>query len=261
LRHSYKSGGRGPVKPRVNRRIRAPEIRVISDDGEQLGIMTPHEALAMAEERGLDLVEVAPTAKPPVCRVMDYGKYLYQQSKKAQEAKRHQRTIQVKEVKFRPKIDDHDFEFKKNHVIRFLKGENKKIEDEMMALLEEEEKIRATLSTVEAETQQFLDERRSEIEHHRARNEELSRQLTKAQDNYRSCFSRLPDTMQEQYRKIKGVRGTAVCVVTDETCPGCSSILTPQFLNELKKRTDVLLCDNCGRMLVFVAADDGTQAV
>lgn len=145
--------------------------------------------------------------------------------------------------------------------IEFLKGENKKIEDEMMALLEEEEKIRATLSTVEAETQQFLDERRSEIEHHRARTEELTGQLTKAQDNYRSCFSRLPDTMQEQYKKIKGVRGTAVCVVTDETCPGCSSILTPQFLNELKKRTDVLLCDNCGRMLVFVAADDGTQAV
>ncbi len=87
--------------------------------------MRPDEALKIAEERGLDLVEVAPTARPPVCRVMDYGKYLYQQSKKAQEAKKHQKTIQVKEVKFRPKIDQHDYEFKKNHVIRFLKDENK----------------------------------------------------------------------------------------------------------------------------------------
>lgn len=87
--------------------------------------MSPQEALAIAQEQGLDLVEVAPTAKPPVCRIVDYGKFLYQQSKKAQEAKKHQKTIHVKEVKFRPKIDPHDFAFKKNHVIRFLKGENK----------------------------------------------------------------------------------------------------------------------------------------
>lgn len=87
--------------------------------------MAPQEALALAEGRGLDLVEVAPTAKPPVCRIMDYGKYLYQLSKKAQEAKKHQRVIHVKEVKFRPKIDNHDFEFKKNNIVRFLKGENK----------------------------------------------------------------------------------------------------------------------------------------
>lgn len=79
----------------------------------------------MAEARGLDLVEVAPTAKPPVCRIMDYGKYRYEQSKKAHEAKKHQKTILVKEVKFRPKIDEHDYVFKKNHAIRFLNAQNK----------------------------------------------------------------------------------------------------------------------------------------
>lgn len=98
---------------------------MIDEEGEQLGVMPPYQAVRLAEDKGLDLVEVAPTAKPPVCRIMDYGKYLYQQSKKAQEAKKHQKTIQVKEVKFRPKIDEHDYEFKKNHVIRFLKDENK----------------------------------------------------------------------------------------------------------------------------------------
>lgn len=79
----------------------------------------------MAEEKGLDLVEVAPMAKPPVCRIMDYGKYLYQLNKKAQEAKKHQKVIQVKEVKFRPKIDEHDYQFKKEHILRFLKEGNK----------------------------------------------------------------------------------------------------------------------------------------
>jgi translation initiation factor IF-3 len=87
--------------------------------------MKPGEALQLAEERGLDLVEVAPGAKPPVCRIIDYGKYRYEQRKRAQEAKKHQKTVQVKEVKFRPKIDEHDFAFKKNHCIRFLKEENK----------------------------------------------------------------------------------------------------------------------------------------
>jgi len=87
--------------------------------------MEPGRALALAEESGLDLVEVAPTARPPVCRIMDYGKYRYEQSKKAHEAKRHQKTVQVKEVKFRVKIDEHDFQFKKNHIVRFLMEENK----------------------------------------------------------------------------------------------------------------------------------------
>ena len=90
-----------------------------------MGIMTPDEARRMADSSGLDLVEVAPTANPPVCRIMDYGKYRYEQSKRAHEAKKHQKTIQVKEVKFRPKIDDHDYEFKKNHAVRFLKAQNK----------------------------------------------------------------------------------------------------------------------------------------
>ena len=87
--------------------------------------MSPDEAGPMASSRGLDLVEVAPSARPPVCRIMDYGKYRYEQSKKAHEAKKHQKTIQVKEVKFRPKIDDHDYQFKKKHATRFLTAQNK----------------------------------------------------------------------------------------------------------------------------------------
>jgi translation initiation factor IF-3 len=87
--------------------------------------MDPQRGVVLAQEKGLDLVEVAPMAKPPVCRIMDFGKYRYEQNKKAQEAKKHQKTIQVKEVKFRPKIDKHDYEFKKNHIIRFLGDENK----------------------------------------------------------------------------------------------------------------------------------------
>src|SRR5207245_1299938 len=110
---------------RVNGRIRAREVRVIDDQNEQLGIMPPQQALKIAEERGLDLVEVAPTATPPVCRIMDYGKYLYQMSKKLHEAKKHQKNINVKEVKFRPNTDEHDYEFKKNHIIRFLKQGDK----------------------------------------------------------------------------------------------------------------------------------------
>jgi translation initiation factor IF-3 len=98
---------------------------VIGDQNEQLGIMPPLQALRIAEERGLDLVEVAPTANPPVCRIMDYGKYLYQLNKKLHEAKKHQKNIVVKEVKFRPNTDEHDYEFKKNHIVRFLKQGDK----------------------------------------------------------------------------------------------------------------------------------------
>src|SRR5438046_7034911 len=87
--------------------------------------MPPQQAMKIAEERGLDLVEVAPTAQPPVCRIMDYGKYLYQMNKKLHEAKKHQKNITVKEVKFRPNTDEHDYEFKKNHIIRFLKQGDK----------------------------------------------------------------------------------------------------------------------------------------
>ena len=92
---------------------------------EQLGIMTPQAAIKVAEERGLDLVEVAPTATPPVCRIMDYGKYLYQLNKRTHEARKHQKNITVKEVKFRPNTDEHDYDFKKNHIIRFLKQGDK----------------------------------------------------------------------------------------------------------------------------------------
>jgi translation initiation factor IF-3 len=93
---------------------------VIDDEGNQLGILPPYEALKKAREKNLDLVEISPTAQPPVCRIMDYGKYLYQQEKKEREAKKHQKTITVKEVKFRINVDDHDYETKKNHVLRFL---------------------------------------------------------------------------------------------------------------------------------------------
>jgi len=105
---------------RTNDRIRAREIRVIDDEGGQIGILTPYDALKLAREKNLDLVEISPTAQPPVCRIMDYGKYLYQQEKKEREAKKHQTKIVVKEVKFRINVDDHDYETKKNHVLRFL---------------------------------------------------------------------------------------------------------------------------------------------
>jgi translation initiation factor IF-3 len=111
---------------RINERIRAREVRVIDDEGRQIGILPPYEALKLAREKNLDLVEVSPTAQPPVCRIMDYGKYLYQQEKKEREAKKHQKTITVKEVKFRINVDDHDYETKKNHVLRFL-GEGDKV--------------------------------------------------------------------------------------------------------------------------------------
>ncbi|MFH1964924.1 MAG: translation initiation factor IF-3 [Acidobacteriota bacterium] len=113
------------MKARVNFQIRAKEIRVIDEDGTQLGIMTPDDARSMADARGFDLVEVSPTARPPVCRIMDYGKFRYEQSKKVQETKKKQKTVQVKEIKFRPKIDEHDYNFKKNRAIRFLKADDK----------------------------------------------------------------------------------------------------------------------------------------
>jgi len=119
------------TKIRVNERIRAREIRVIDDEGGQLGIMTPTAALALAQEKGLDLVEVSPTAVPPVCRILDYGKYLYQQNKKQHDAKKKQKQIQVKEVKFRPKTEEHDYQFKKKHIVRFL-GEGDKVKATIM---------------------------------------------------------------------------------------------------------------------------------
>lgn len=104
----------------MNERIRAREIRVIDADGNQLGIMAPFDALKRAREQNLDLVEISPNAVPPVCRIMDYGKYLYEQEKKERAAKKHQKQIVLKEVKFSVNVDEHDYVTKRNHVLRFL---------------------------------------------------------------------------------------------------------------------------------------------
>ena len=105
--------------------IRVPEVRVIGQEGDQLGIVATADALQMAEEQGLDLVEVAPNEKPPVCRIMDFGKYKYQQSKRLQQAKKKQKVILVKEIKLRPKTEEHDYNFKSQHVRRFLQDGHK----------------------------------------------------------------------------------------------------------------------------------------
>ena len=110
---------------RVNERIRIPQIRLIDENGEQVGVMVPRDALKLARERGLDLVEISPTAQPPVCKIMDYGKYLYELNKKLHEQRKHQKGTRLKEVKLRPRTDAHDYEFKKNHVIRFLEEGDK----------------------------------------------------------------------------------------------------------------------------------------
>ena len=93
---------------------------MIDDEGTQLGVMPPQQAMIIAREKSLDLVEVSPTAQPPVCRITDYGRYQYQEQKRTRQAKKHQKTIEIKEIKFRPKVDEHDYNFKKKHVERFL---------------------------------------------------------------------------------------------------------------------------------------------
>jgi len=118
-------------RTRVNRMIRISPVRVISDSGEQLGVLSIEEALAAAEERGLDLVEVAATARPPVVKIMDYGKYKFEEAKAARAAKKKQHVIDIKEVKFRPGIDDHDFDFKTRHMREFL-AEGDKVKVTMM---------------------------------------------------------------------------------------------------------------------------------
>jgi translation initiation factor IF-3 len=110
---------------RINERIRVPEVRLIDEDGKQVGIKKTAEALRYAQDRELDLVEVAPDAKPPVCRVLDYSKYKYEQAQKAKAARKHQQQIVVREIKFRPKIAQHDYDTKKNHVERFLRHRDK----------------------------------------------------------------------------------------------------------------------------------------
>jgi translation initiation factor IF-3 len=109
----------------VNRRIRVPEVRLIDEDGGQVGVVPTKEALARAEELGLDLVEVAPTAKPPVCRIMDFGKYLYEQRKRQKEARKGQTGGLVKEIKISSKIEAHDINFKISHIKKFLEQKNR----------------------------------------------------------------------------------------------------------------------------------------
>lgn len=110
---------------RVNERIRVPEVRLIDTGGEQIGIVSTREALKIALDKGYDLVEIAPTAKPPVCKIMDYGKYKYELSKKAKSAKKKQHVIHLKEMRLRPKIEEHDYHFKLKHVQEFLEKGNK----------------------------------------------------------------------------------------------------------------------------------------
>lgn len=109
----------------MNEMIRAREVRVVSETGEQLGVFSAREALRIAQERGYDLVEVAPTAKPPVCRVMDYGRYKYEQSKRDREARKKQKVVTIKEVKMRPNIEDHDFDVRRRQAESFLKDGDK----------------------------------------------------------------------------------------------------------------------------------------
>jgi translation initiation factor IF-3 len=110
---------------RINERIRVPEVRLIDDEGKQVGVLKTPDALAFAQERELDLVEVAPEARPPVCRVLDYSKYKYEQAQKLKQARKHQQQITVREIKFRPKIAEHDYDTKKHHVERFLRHKDK----------------------------------------------------------------------------------------------------------------------------------------
>lgn len=113
------------TRVRVNEMIRGKALRVVDEEGGQVGIMTAEEALAVALARDLDLVEVAPQADPPVCRIMNYGKFQYQKSKREHEARKHQKQVVLKEVKFRPKTEEHDYQFKKNNIVRFIADGNK----------------------------------------------------------------------------------------------------------------------------------------
>ena len=111
--------------PRTNERIRAPEIRLIGAEGENIGVVTPQRAMALADEAGLDLVEISPNANPPVCKIMDFGKFKYEQQKKEAEARKKQKVIEIKEVKFRPGTDKHDYDVKMRSVLKFLDNGDK----------------------------------------------------------------------------------------------------------------------------------------
>ena len=118
-------GGHISTEPRINDRIRIPEVRLVGPNGEQVGIVRIEDALRLARESDLDLVEVAAQARPPVCKLMDYGKFKYENAQKARESRRNQTNTVIKEMKLRPKIDSHDYETKKGHVVRFLKAGDK----------------------------------------------------------------------------------------------------------------------------------------
>jgi translation initiation factor IF-3 len=125
VNHLQPTGGHISTEPRINDRIRVPEVRLVGPAGEQVGIVRIEDALRLAREAELDLVEVAPMARPPVAKLMDYGKFKYENAQKARESRRHQSNTVIKEMKLRPKIDTHDYETKKGHVVRFLKAGDK----------------------------------------------------------------------------------------------------------------------------------------
>ncbi len=118
-------GGHISTELRINDRIRVPEVRLVGPNGETVGIVPTDQALKLAQEADLDLVEIAPQGKPPVCKLMDYGKFKYENAQKAREARRNQTNVIIKEMKLRPKIDQHDYETKKGHVVRFLRAGDK----------------------------------------------------------------------------------------------------------------------------------------
>ena len=118
-------GGHISTELRINDRIRVPEVRLVGPNGETVGIVPTADALRLAQEADLDLVEIAPQGKPPVCKLMDYGKFKYENAQKAREARRNQTNVIIKEMKLRPKIDQHDYETKKGHVVRFLRAGDK----------------------------------------------------------------------------------------------------------------------------------------
>ena len=124
-KHSSDQGGPISSETRINDRIRVPEVRLVGPAGEQVGIVRIEDALRLAQENDLDLVEVAPQARPPVCKLMDFGKFKYESAQKARESRRNQQLTVIKEQKLRPKIDQHDYETKKGHVSRFLAAGNK----------------------------------------------------------------------------------------------------------------------------------------
>jgi translation initiation factor IF-3 len=124
-RHGHYRGGHISVEPRINEQIRAREVRLVGPEGEQVGIVPLERALQLAADVDLDLVEVAPMARPPVCKLMDFGKFKYESALKAREARRNQQQTVIKEMKLRPKIDPHDYATKKGHVVRFLKQGDK----------------------------------------------------------------------------------------------------------------------------------------